>query len=617
MEIFFKMSGYYKTSKPLTRWWWFSCKIEKKEIERQLEWLKNNNFGGAEISFIYPLPEKESGVEWLSEEWTELVLYAKKTAEKFSLHLDFTLGTVWPFGGSIVPEEDSSKTFFGISEQRLTRAWDIREKKPGYILNHLDRNAVKRYFDKISAALKPALNTGDKSALFSDSWEVVTENLWTDGFDEKFSEIFGYDLEPFKKDIDSDIDVRYDYRKLLSKYVLNEFFIPYTEYCNKVGSYSRVQCHGAPTDLVAAYASADVPETESILFDPHFSSFAASSAAISGSETVSSETFTCAYGWLPHPAKAPFIKQEQIADLKLLADAMFANGTNLIFWHGMPFNPEGEHNEFYASVHVGPDSGFAEELPAFNKYIAEISEIMTRGKTYSNIAVYLPLEDNWMKNKLTKEMERPSAFYFWELQYQRFPKELKGYHPLWISMELFPEADVANGKLICRNAEYNELYVDVEWLDEDSLREIFKLAGKGLRICLKRTPKQPGHVKSEKYNQILDKLAKMVNVRSEIYSKPVITGDNIPEFWIRYTNNEAFIFFAHPKAEELKYPMTYGQSYTEETVKRNVKINIYDKEFEAELVFEPYKSVCFKIQKNGSIEEIKNSFVPKIPKKNL
>jgi hypothetical protein len=609
------MNDYYKSRKPLTRWWWFSCPIEKKDIERQLTWLKDNNFGGAEISFIYPLPEKESGVEWLSEEWSELVLFAKRTADKLDLHLDFTLGTVWPFGGSIVSEEDATKTFSGLSEQRLTRAWDIREKGAGYVLNHLDKNAVKRYFDTISTALKPALAAGSISALFSDSWEVLTDNLWTDGFDDKFRELFGYDLIPFKKIIDENEDVRYDYRKLLSKYVLNEFFKPYTEYCNKVGSYSRVQCHGAPTDLVAAYVESDVPETESILFDPHFSSFAASAAAISGSDIVSSETFTCTYGWLAHPAKAPFIKQEQVADLKLLADGMFANGTNLIFWHGMPFNPKDEHNEFYASVHVGPDSGFIDELADFNKYMAEISEIMSKGKTYSNIAVYLPLEDNWMLDRLPEEYDRPSAFFYWELQYQRFPEELRGYHPLWVSMELLPETEVAGGKLICRNAEYNELYVDVEWLDENSLDEILRLAGKGLRICLKKIPKRPGHIQTDSYMQKLNKLSKMVNVKETVYSKPVIEGKDLPEFWIRHTNNEAYIFFAHPKSKELEYPMIYGQSFTEVTINKNVKINLFDKNFDVELVFKPYKSICLKVSKNG-IEEIENNFIPNVPKIN-
>ncbi len=609
-------NNYYRTRKPMTRWWWFSCPIEEKEIERQLKWMKDNNFGGAEISFIYPVPEKKSGVKWLSEDWSKLILYTKKKANEFDLHLDFTLGTVWPFGGSIVSEKDASKTFSGLSEQRLDRAWDIRENGPGYILNHMDKEALKRYFDKISSALKPALKEGYTSGIFSDSWEVLTDNLWTDGFDEKFKKIFAYDLEEYKTDIDKNIDVRYDYRKLLSKFILNEFFIPYTEYCNDIGSFSRVQCHGAPTDLLAAYVSANVPETESILFDPHFSSFAASAAVISNSDIVSSETFTCTYGWLPHPAKAPYIKEEQIADLKLLADAMFANGTNLIFWHGMPFNPEGEHNEFYATVHVGPDSGFADELPDFNKYMSDISEIMSHCATYTNIAVYLPLEDNWMKNRLPKKIERPSAFYYWELQYQRFPEELQGYHPLWISMELLTECDVVSGKLICKNVEYNELYIDVEWLDESSLKEILRLAEKGLKICLKKVPKQPGKIKTDKYKKLLNELYKYTKVHGMIYSKPVITGNDIPEFWIRHTNNDAFIFFANPKTKELKYPISYGQSYCRDVVKKDIKIYFFNKIYSYDLIFEPYKSVCLKVSRFGEVVEINNNFLPKIPRIN-
>ncbi|MCP4181235.1 MAG: hypothetical protein GY756_26020 [bacterium] len=608
--------SYYRNRKPLTRWWWFSCLIEKKEIDRQLKWLKDNNFGGAEISFIYPIEGKETGFKWLSSEWSDLVLYTKNTAEQLDLHLDFTLGTVWPFGGSIVSKKDASKTFSGLSEQRLTRAWDIRENAAGYILNHMDKSALRRYFNKIYSALKPALEAGSKSALFCDSWEVITDNLWTDRFDESFKSMFGYDLEPFKTNIDSYEDVRYDYRKLLAKYILNEFFIPFTEYCNKVDSYSRVQCHGAPIDLIAGYVEVDVPETEAILFDPHFSSFAASAAAISGSNIVSSETFTCIYGWLPHPAKAPYIKQEQTADLKLLADAMFANGTNLIFWHGMPYNPNGEHNEFYATVHVGPDSGFADELHGFNKYMSEVSEIMSRGKTYSNIAVYLPLEDNWMKNRLPKNLERPSAFYHWELQHQKFPKNLNGYHPLWISMELLKETKITSGKLICRNAEYNELYIDVEWLDEDSLDEILRLASSGLKICLKKAPKKPGHIQTKSYKQKLNKLSKMKNVKGSICAKPIIKGKDLPEFWIRHTDNEAYIFFAHPRSKSLKYPMIYGQSYSEQTIKQKVQINLFESVFDIELIFKPYHSVCLKITNTGDIENLTFSFMPKIPKKN-
>ena len=40
----------YATSKPYTRWWWFADEIKKDDIAHQLEWVKENNFGGVEIA---------------------------------------------------------------------------------------------------------------------------------------------------------------------------------------------------------------------------------------------------------------------------------------------------------------------------------------------------------------------------------------------------------------------------------------------------------------------------------------------------------------------------------------------------------------------------------------
>jgi len=99
-----------------------------------------------------------------------------------------------------------------------------------------------------------------------------------------------------------------------------------------------------------ARARVDVPETEALLFEPPFARIVASAAALSAKRDVTSETFTCAYGFprVHH-------KEEQTVDLKLIADAVFAIGVNQLFWHGTPFDSgDGAHdNEFYASVHVG------------------------------------------------------------------------------------------------------------------------------------------------------------------------------------------------------------------------------------------------------------------------
>ena len=121
--------------------------------------------------------------------------------------------------------------------------------------------------------------------------------------------------------------------KLLSSYVIEEFYKPFTQKSHELGAYLRVQCSGAPCDIISSYATVDVPESEALLYEPSYSNIVASAAGLSGKKVVTSETFTCLYG-----GPSDHHSHEQTADLKLLADALFANGVNHIIWHGKPFN---------------------------------------------------------------------------------------------------------------------------------------------------------------------------------------------------------------------------------------------------------------------------------------
>ena len=607
----------YPHAKPYTRWWWFSGRIKEEDIRHQLDWLKENGFGGAEIAWVYPLRDSDTGPRWLSEEWSQAVAYCKKYAQSIGLGCDFTFGTKWPFGGTLVEERDASRTFGGLSPQRLEHSWEVTHSPPGHILNHLDRNALGRYAERTGAGLGEALK-GTPSALFCDSWEVDTEKLWTDGFGEAFFQRFGYDLRPYMASLDDHPDVRYDYRVLLGDYVLNEFYIPFTEHCHRLGALSRVQCHGAPTDLLAAYAEADVPESEAILFDPHFAQFAASAAALKRNSIVSAEAFTCLYGWKPRPGPGPHQGEENVADMKLLADGLFANGVNFILWHGMPFNPDGGQNRFYASVHVGPDSGFVGEIPGFNTYLEQVSGIMRRGETYSDVAVYLPLEDNRMKGELPQEFKRPSARYFWELQHQRFPEEAASYRPLWVSAHFLRQTGYSGGKLRCGEAEFSSLYVDAEWLDREALKDILRLAGKGFPVCMKQKPAQPGLVKDVAYPETLERLFSLPNVHTDFgktaIHPPLLEGKDLLESWCRVDGEEAYLFLAHPLSKTLSYPMRYGQSYCREALETAVVLNwrgLIRKEIK--LRFDPYQSLLLRIESKGGVAFEGIRFEPREP----
>jgi hypothetical protein len=605
----------YSSGKPYTRWWWFASIIKNADIRDQLNWLKKNNFGGVEIAFVYPVnrnPKTERFL-WLGTEWQNAVSYAKQYADSIGLGCDFTFGTLWPFGGTFVKDRDRTRIWGDPDfRQPLARSWTMPDT--GNVVNHLDRSAFDRYAKVMGDALSPALK-GHTSAIFCDSWEVETKRIWTEGFDQLFQKQFGYDIRPFMDSIysRSNAGPRYDYMKLVSQLVLHEFYIPFTSKAHELGALSRVQCAGAPVDLIKAYASIDIPETEAMLYEPGYSKIVSSAAALSGKTIISSETFTCLYGW---PAKN--IRNEQTADLKLVADALFANGVNQIIWHGMPYNPAGiDTIYFYASVHVGKKGSLAEELPSFNDYLTRVSEKMRIGKPYSDIAVYLPTEDSWIAGEYPKELQLPWSWGAYEMRYEHFNPELKGYQPLWINNDFLSRAKFENNTLLINDIPFKMLYIDVKYLDIETLRIVFKLASKGLPVCLKQIPVQSGHIRDKDFGTMLVKLRSLLNVEGDfkklVKQAPLVQGDSIPQFWCRTTGKTATLFFANPKTATLTYPVAYGQSLQDAPVTRHVTLNFNGRSTVVKLQFKPYQSLLLTIDEKGKVCFDDILFMPKVP----
>jgi hypothetical protein len=622
---------FYPTSKPCTRWWWFATEIKKPDIKYQLDWAKENNFGGVEIAWVYPLyryqdmyarkygryyPKDTTAQKWLSPEWSDVVTYTKRYADSIGLACDFTFGSAWPVAGSNIGKKHTTQVFGDTTfRQTLTFAWEWPSIP--LVINHLDSNAFRIFAEPIAAALKEALK-GSKSALFTDSWEIKLNDklkIWTDGFDSTFQQTFGYDIVPYmQQGIDSFPDVRYDYMMHLGDYVMNGFFRPYVRKCRELGAWSRVQCLAAPTDVMTAYSLVDIPETEAMLNNPNYSKIVSSAAALSSKRLVSSETFTCMYGF-----PATYLRQEQTADLKLVADALFAQGVNHHFYHGMPYNPRGSDTvTFFATTYFGPGGSLSPELPAFNAYVARVSDIMRQGKTYSDVAVYVPYEDGVMKGAYPKERQRVWVWGEYELRYVYMPQELEGYHPLWINRHFLEQAEYRRGKLRVGDAAFSSLYIDVEWMDVRALRRVAALAKKGLPICLKRVPKEPGKVKSGDYARLLNEMAALPNVSADLQAvvehPPLIAGDSLPDHWCRVAQDGThYLFLAQPLAKDLKYPVYSGQSLMKASMFREVTLHVNGHQIKRRVEFRPYQSVLLQISPKGDVEELDIEFLPKEP----
>ncbi|MBR1799304.1 MAG: hypothetical protein IJ761_05330 [Bacteroidales bacterium] len=622
-------SDLYSSSKPYTRWWWFSSDIDVNDVRDQLVWLKNHEFGGVEIAWIYPmfLDSAASHPTFLSPEWAAPVQEAKRIADSLGLGCDFTYGTLWPFSDINLPDGDQTRTYFdSIHEAERSFTWDFPLQ--ARILNHLDSNAFFRYADKMNRGLGKAYK-GSASGLFVDSWEVETQYLWTPGFEKTFMAEHGYDIEPYMQQrtlLDTaNLDVFYDYMHTLSRYVLNQFYAPFADNARRVGAFSRAQCGGAPTDLLTAFSLVDVPETEAILYEPCFSKIPASAAALANKSVVTSETFTCTYGWTGLLYKkghghSPYQGKEQIADLKLICDALFANGINQIIWHGFPYNKVGDTSNFFyttCQISTSPLNNLTgDNLKQFNQYMTRVSDYMRRGHTYSDLAVYMPLEDAWMGGYYPDSLRKVKAFFWgqYEMRFINTPQMLRGLQPLWVNEHFLSSASYTDGTLHCGAANFKALYVDVEYMEMDALQHIVRLAQQGLPVCLKRNPREPGHVHHPQYETLLAELQQCANVSADetvIPAQPLIEGNNLPDFWCRQQDDNYYVFFANPLCQTIEYPLQYGYAFTDSGSQRTITVNHHGKSETYTLDFHPTESLLIEITPSG-IRQVDLAYTPQV-----
>jgi alpha-L-rhamnosidase len=605
------------SSKPYARYWWFASNIKPQDVRYNLDHLKTNGFGGVEVAWVYPLNrfnKKDTTYtprqEWLSPEWTSIVDYTLHYADSIGMGCDLTFGTLWPFGDSYVTHEEGTQRYGDAQwRQELTRSWE--HPKPGYVVDHLTPSYYQRYFDRLLKAFPRLPGSKLTSAYFIDSWEVETEKLWCNGFEKDFKAKCGYDILPYMDSIYTPANKLhlYDYMGLVSDKVLR-FYRDYDSTLNSVGILSRGQVSGAPCDLISGYATMDIPEGESMLFEPEFCAIPASAALLTGRKYVSSETFTCLYGW-----PRDYMRKEQTADLKLVSDALFANGINHIIWHGKAHNPAGQDTvNFYATTHIGDNSAMAAEVKPFNQYLEKVQSYMRKGKTYADVAVYLPTEDAWTAGVMPKEKQFIWAWGHYEMRYVYFPQELDGHCPAWINGEFLQKAEVKGGRICVGDASFAALYLDVEYLDKAVLKRLNELADAGATIVLKRAPKPAGAAGAPTFTKDLERLQRNRNTFASLPQRimPLVESTTTLRHYCRQEGDALYVFFANPKADRIKFPMGFGQGLDTETRTAQATIHHGGRRFPITLTFAPYQSLLYKVQGNRA-ESMDITFLPKTP----
>jgi hypothetical protein len=269
----------------------------------------------------------------------------------------------------------------------------------GLVLDHFSRAALELHLKHNGDVEKPYLS-GVKT-IFMDSWEVYGSN-WTPRFPEEFEKRRGYSILPYLPALflpagGAGARVRYDFRRTLSELALQNFFAPLNAWAHQNGFLTRIQAHGTPADILEAYGLNDYPEGESYgeqdrrRINIRDRKLASSAAHLFGRKQVSGEAFT----WLRCPQF-----QVTLENMKAAADAMYLDGINQLYYHGVPLTPTWVETPgwyYYAATDVSPANTWWPYLKYLSEYIRRADFMLQQGTPVASVAVYLPIEDVWSK----------------------------------------------------------------------------------------------------------------------------------------------------------------------------------------------------------------------------
>ncbi len=456
--------------------------------------------------------------------------------------------------------------FIGKTLQQVKRAAPGGE---GYVLDHFNKEAVKRYLGKFDTAFEQS-STPFPNAFFNDSYEVYGAD-WTPTLLEEFKQRRGYELQDYFPELLTDgatetsVRVISDYRETIGELLKENFTLTWSEWAHSHGVKTRNQAHGSPANLLDLYASVDIPECESFgitdfnipylrkdsirkinYSDPSILKYASSAAHVAGKRYTSSETLT----WLTEHFRS------SLSQAKPEIDQMFTSGVNRVYFHGTAYSPKGAEWpgwQFYATVDMSPTNTLWRDTPSLFDYITRGQSFLQSGEPDNDFLLYLPLHDMWAKQR----GNYCTTFAINEIR-ERLP-DFSGavdhimecvYDLDYISDHFIGTTRVEKGLLKTQGGTtYKALILPaVKLIPLETMRQITKLARQGATVIF--TDRYPADVPGlsqlearrsqfQELTALLPEVSSFKEVTTTKLGKgTVITGHNYKEILSRWKENE-------------------------------------------------------------------------------
>jgi len=498
-----------RESKPGTRWWWLGSDVDSLNLTYNLEALSKAGIGGVEITPIYGVKNREKYyIDYLSPRWMKMLAFTESEANRLGMSVDMNTGTGWPFGGPTITLDDAAtKAIFKDGQLEIGKTMQkVKRAAPGgqgYVLDHLNKEAVKRYLETFNKAFTES-GTPFPHSFFDDSYEVYGAD-WTPALLQEFEQRRGYRLQDHFPELladgasDTSARVIADYRETISDVLRDNFTKTWTDWAHSHGATTRYQAHGSPGNLIDLYASADIPECESFGItdfnipglrkdsirkindgSPAILKYASSAAHISGKKYTSSETFT----WLTDHFRT------SLSQCKPEVDQMFTSGVNHVFFHGATYSPKEAAWpgwKFYAAIDMSPTNTIWRDAPAFFDYITRTQSFLQSGKPDNDFLLYYPLYDIWHEKRGNYYLTFAIHDVLHELtSFNETVEKIRksGFDVDYISDYFLLNTDVENGELKTPGGTlYKALILpNVKKMQVETIAHILKLAQQGATI---------------------------------------------------------------------------------------------------------------------------------------
>ncbi len=403
----------------------------------------------------------------------------------------------------------------------------------GPVLDHFNHTAVRRFLDRMSAALAPAFGGRlgpSLRALFCDSLELSGAN-WTDDVPAEFLRRRGYPIDPYLAFVAAKESaavggglreelrrVRQDFSQTLSELMNERFVGTFVEWCREQGVLSRYQAYGMPAlyDMHAGYLLPDIPEGDMWIYNnwmgldgiryAFFNKYASSAGHQRGRRLIGCEAMTNTRGVfreLPQYFK-------QAGDLNLLT------GVNHNILHGWNYTPPeaGFPGWVRYGCYFNPVNPWWPAFREWMDYQARLCAVLQNSQPVAEVAILGPTADVWGQHGLDRGPFIATPAYLHEL-WQAFSAH--GTTADYLGEGLLAEAIAADGELHLGPMRYRLLLVvESQTLAPATARALEKFAHAGGRIAfLGRVPDRASGVGAHRDREVREPLAALVRDRTE------------------------------------------------------------------------------------------------------